>query len=62
MNRMYPSGIKIYNEWSKAQKHLGPILIAWFNMNPCMDKYSHAQERAGWNYLSSNFIYLSSGL
>ena len=29
-----------------------PRLPTWSNFNPSMDKYSHAQQIVGWNYLS----------
>ena len=28
------------------------LLLTWININPSMDKYSHAQKSVGWNYLS----------
>ena len=27
-----------------------PLLLTWYIFNTDMDKWSHAQERVGWNY------------
>ena len=32
--------------------HMDPLLLAWFNFNPSMDKYLHPLQCVGLNYLS----------
>ena len=32
--------------------HQGPLLLAWFNFNPSMDKWLCPLQSVGWNYLS----------
>ena len=31
---------------------LGPELLTWINLNPSMDKYSHAEWSVGWKQVS----------
>ena len=33
-------------------KHIGPLVLTWINLDPSMDKYSHAESGMRWNYLS----------
>ena len=49
------------NTWYECQtlyfsasriNYLGPFSLAWMDLNPNMDKYSHAQWSVGWDYLS----------
>ena len=42
----------ISEKYKGVSKHLGPLLLTWFNFNPSMDKWLQAWLSVGWNYLS----------